>query len=124
MSSLQAAIAALPVLPACEPSRPWACDKCFLLFGIESWRVLFADLFHLVDSLAIELFHNGNVRHGRVCRGAMPILFAWWARDYVTGPDYRDRTSPTLRPAAACDDDQGLSQGVSVPCDSGAQAQR
>src|SRR6266566_9842624 len=36
-----------------------------------SGLVLFvADLFHPVGGLAVELFLNGDVRHGRGCRGA------------------------------------------------------
>lgn len=39
--------------------------------GVKSHAVLFvANLFHRLDSLAVELFLNGDLRQGRGCRGA------------------------------------------------------
>jgi hypothetical protein len=61
------------------------------------WPVLFvADFFHPVHGLAVELFHDGDVRHGRACRGAVPMLLTRRAPDHVTRPNLLDRASPAL----------------------------
>ena len=67
--------------------------------GLRSPAVLVvADLFHPIDRLAVELFLNGNVRHGRGWRGAMPMLLARREPDHVTRPDFLDRAAPALHP--------------------------
>jgi hypothetical protein len=43
-----------------------------------------ADLFHPVGALAVELFHNGDVRHGRGGRCSVPMLFIRWEADRVS----------------------------------------
>src|SRR5438067_4990530 len=74
--------------------------------------VLFvADLLHPVDGLAVELFLDGDVRHGRGCRGAVPMLLTRREPDHVTWPDLLDRAAPALGPAAAGGHDQGLASG-------------
>ena len=79
--------------------------------------VLFvADLFHPVDNLAVELFLNGDVRHGRGRRGSMPVLLAGREPDHITGPDLLDRAAPALRPAAASRDDERLTERMRMPC--------
>ena len=75
-----------------------------------------ADLFHPVDNLAIELFLNGNVRHGGGRRGPMPVLLTRSEPDHVTGANLLDRPSPALGQAAARGDNQGLTKRMSVPC--------
>src|SRR5438128_4215451 len=75
-----------------------------------------ADLLHPVGALAVELFHNGDVRHGRGRRGAVPVLLIRRDPDHVTRPDFLDRATPALHPAAASRHDQGLTQRVGVPC--------
>jgi hypothetical protein len=99
------------------------CDKPdvthdgFLLFGPSSGLVLFvANLFHPVNGLAVEIFLNGDVRHGRSCRGPMPMFLTRWEPDYVSWPNVLDRTTPALDPAEALRHDQGLAQRVVVPC--------
>src|SRR6266496_4491803 len=82
-----------------------------------SGQVLFvADLFHPVDGLAVEPFLNGEVRHGRGWRGAVPMSLTRLEPDHVTRPNFLDRTTPALDPAAASRHDQGLAQRVAVPC--------
>jgi hypothetical protein len=84
---------------------------------IRSGLVLFvADLFHPVGGLAVELFLNGDVRHGRSWRGAVPMFLTRREPDYITRPNVLDRTTPALYPAAASRHDQGLAQRVAVPC--------
>jgi hypothetical protein len=67
------------------------------LFSYESGLILFvADLFHPVDSLAVQLFLNGDVGHRRGCRGSMPV--------FLTGrnPDDVTRRISSLGPAQRC----------------------
>jgi hypothetical protein len=88
-----------------------------------------ADLFHPVDDLTVELFLNGDMRHGCRRRSPMPVLLARRNPDHVTGPDFFDGAAPTLRPTATGGHDQGLTQRMRVPrcssagfeCDTGAQ---
>ena len=60
-----------------------------------------ADLFHPLDTLAVEMFDNGNVRHGRRARRAVPMLLIRWAADHVAWSDFHDRAAPTLDQTAA-----------------------
>jgi hypothetical protein len=79
--------------------------------------VLFiADLFHPINDLAVEIFLNGDVRHGCGRRCAMPMLQTRRKPDYITGPNLLDRTALTLNPAEARGDDQCLAERMRVPC--------
>src|SRR6267154_1037369 len=79
--------------------------------------VLFvADFFHPVDNLAVELFLNRDVRHGRGWGSSMPVLLAGREPDHITGPDILDGSAFALRPAAARSDDKRLPQRMRVPC--------
>ena len=75
-----------------------------------------ADLFHPVNRLAVELFLNGDVRHGRGWRGTVPMLLARRELDHVTRTDLLNRPAPMLREAAARRHDQRLAQRMSMPC--------
>ena len=76
--------------------------RCVSLFGARAGLVLLVgDLLHPVDRLAVEPLHDGDVRHGRRCRGAVPMLFTRRAPDDVAGADLFDRASPALNQAAA-----------------------
>src|SRR5215212_719646 len=87
--------------------------------------VLFvADLFHPVGGLSVELFLNGNVRHGRGCRGAVPMLLTRREPDHVTRPYFLGWASPTLCQAVTRCHNQGLAQRVGVPCGTGARLKR
>ena len=77
-----------------------------MVFCPESGPILFvADFFQPVNGFALELFLNGNVRHRRSRRGAMPMFFAWCETDYVTGPNFFDGAAPVLRAPATSRDD-------------------
>ena len=90
-----------------------------LLFSVS---VLFvADLFHPVDGFAVELLLNGDVRHRRRGRRPMPMLFARRKPDHVARPNFLDRPTPSLRPAAAGRHDQGLTERVRMPCRPGSR---
>jgi hypothetical protein len=78
--------------------------------------VLFvADLFHPVDDLAVELFLNGNMRHGRGRRGTMPMLLAWREPDHIAGMDLLNGTALALHPPATGRDNQGLAERMGMP---------
>src|SRR5258708_31541573 len=95
------------------------------VFRPESGLILFVvDLFHPVGALAVELFNNGNVRHGRGCRGAVPMLLTRREPDHVTGPNLLDWASSALCPTAASRPDQGLAQRGGAPCTAGAGPNR
>src|ERR1700730_16628642 len=65
-------------------------------------------LFHPVGALAVEPFHDGDVRHGCGCRGAGSMLLTRREPDHVTRPNLLDWASPALCQAAASRHDQGL----------------
>src|SRR5579883_2033522 len=77
--------------------------------------LLVADLLHPVDDLAVEGLLNGDMRHRRRWAGTVPMFDAGGTPDDIAGTDLRDRAAPTLRPAQAGSDDQGLTQGMGVP---------
>jgi hypothetical protein len=74
-----------------------------------------ADLFHPVNRLAVELFLNGDVRHGRGGRGTVPMFLARRKPDDVAGMDFLNRAALALRAPAARRHNQGLSQRMRVP---------
>lgn len=83
--------------------------------------LLVTDLFHPVDNFTVELFLNGDVRHGRSRRGTVPVLLAGWEPDHITGPYLLGKSAFALGPAAACRDDQRLTERMRVPCGSRAR---
>src|SRR2546422_2853317 len=81
------------------------------LFGPSSGLVLFiADLFHPVNGLTVEPLLNGDMRHGRGCRGAVPMFLTRREPDHVTWSNVLDWTTPALYPTAASRHDQGLAK--------------
>jgi hypothetical protein len=46
----------------------------------------------------------------------MPMLLTRRKPDDITRVDFLDRAAPSLHPAAAGRDDQGLTEGMGVPC--------
>src|SRR5271166_237996 len=84
--------------------------------GEKSLAILFvAHVFQPIDDLTVELFLDGDMRHGRGRRGTVPMLLARREPDHVTGMDFLDRAALPLDPAATGDDDEGLPQRVGVP---------
>jgi hypothetical protein len=73
-------------------------------------------MFHPVDGLAVKPFLNGDVGHGGVGSGAVPMLLSGREPDYVAGVNLFDGATFVLRPSAACGDDEGLAERVGVPC--------
>src|SRR6266700_1920929 len=117
------------IFETCSPVRPryvtFILSYPSMYAAARSGLLLFvADLFHPVGGLAVETFLNGEVRHGRGWRGAVPMFLTRLEPDHVTRPNFLDRTTPALDPAAASRHDQGLAQRVAVPCGPSAGLER
>src|SRR6266487_4323361 len=78
--------------------------------------LLVADPFHPVDGLAVEPLLDGDVRHRRRRRRTVPVLFVGRKPDDIAGVNFLDAPTPNLHPAVTGCDDQGLAQGMGVPC--------
>ena len=74
------------------------------------------DLFHPVDNLAVKLFLNGDMRHGRGRRSPMLVLLAGRKPDHVARPNFLDRAALALCPATPSGDDESLAERMGVPC--------
>ena len=69
-------------------------------------EVLFVThFFHPFDNLAVECFLNGDVRHCRRWRAAVPMPLIGWAPDDITRPEFHFGLAFTLHPAEAGGDD-------------------
>src|SRR5579862_7507565 len=97
------------------PGWPASSHRCFLR-GALILILFVADFLHPLDYLAVFLFLNGDVRHGRARCGPMPVLFAWREPNHITRADFLDRPAPTLRPAAPGRYDESLTERMRVPC--------
>ncbi len=73
--------------------------------GLGAPILLFTDVLHPIDNLTVELFLNGDVRHGGGGGGPMPVLFAGRKPYDITGTDFFDCSAFALGPAAASRDD-------------------
>src|SRR5436190_1377870 len=81
--------------------------------------LLLTHLLHPIDVLAIERFLDGDVRHRRRRRRAVPVLLVRWKPYDVSGPDLVDGATGALHPTEAGGDDQRLTQGMGMPRCSG-----
>src|SRR2546430_17233134 len=89
----------------------------FLWFSFKPTLVLLiADVFHPVDNFSIELFLNGDVRHGGGWGGAGPVLFTGGETGDVTGGDFLKLPSLLLGPNATGGGRCGFVQGHGVAC--------
>src|SRR5215207_7903759 len=87
------------------------------LHGPRSGLVLFVgDLLHPVDGKAVECLLNGDVRHRRGRRGAVPVFLIGLEPDHISRMDFLDRAALALYQAAACRDDKDLAKWMGVPC--------
>src|SRR5579863_780412 len=77
--------------------------------------LLVADLLHPIDILAVELFLNRDMAHGRGHARAVPVLFAWRKPHDIAGTNFLDWAALALRPAATGRDDQRLAERVRMP---------
>src|SRR5215210_3075590 len=84
--------------------------------GSASLVLLISDLLQPVDGLTVELFLNGDVRHGRGRRRAVPVLLVRWEPDDVARPDFLDRAALALSKAEPGRHDERLPEWVRVPC--------
>src|SRR5262249_7574082 len=72
-------------------------------------------MLHPIDGLAVESLLDGDMRHRRRRRCAVPMFLAGRKPDHIARPDFFDRTAPTLRPADACSDDERLPERMGMP---------
>src|SRR5213076_1724103 len=87
-----------------------------------SRAVLFvADFLQPIDSFAVELFLDGDVRHGGGWRCAMPMLLTRGKPNHIIRMNLLDRTVLALYPTATGCDDQGLTERMDMPCGAGAR---
>jgi len=86
--------------------------------------LLVADLLQPFDCVAIFRFLDGDMRHRRGCRGAVPVLLSGRSGDDVAGTGFLFRFAPALRPAEPGRDDQGLAAGMCVPSAARARLER
>src|SRR6266851_1481637 len=92
--------------PSAETSRSLFPSLRFCIAPPDVLVLRVANLLHPVHSLAVELFLNGDVRHGGRCPGAVSVLLTWRNPDNVTGPNLLDRSSPALREAGGSRDEK------------------
>jgi len=76
---------------------------------------LIRDFFHPVNGVAVEQLRDGDVRHGRGRRCAMPMFFARRKPDNISGMNCFNRAAFALHASAARSHDQRLPQRTCVP---------
>ena len=101
-----------------ETSFPWR-NRSFLRVSRRetlpsSLILLIAGFFQPVHGFAIQLFLNGDMRHGRGGRCAVPMLLARREPDDAAGPDFFNRPAPALRASAAGNNDERLAERMCV----------
>lgn len=94
------------------------------VFVVSGLVLLVGDVFHPVHRFAVELFLNGEVRHGRGRCSAMPMFFSRRKPNDVAWPDFLDRASLALSATAARYHDQGLTEWMRVPRGASARLER
>src|SRR5262249_4216493 len=88
-------------------------------------QILFvADLLQPFDDLAVERLLNGEVRHCRGRRGAVPMLFMRRAPDHVARSNFHFGSSIALHPPAPGRDDQRLPKRMRMPSTVGSRLER
>src|SRR5438876_1987293 len=80
-----------------------------------------ADLFHPVHHFAVECFLNGDVRHRRGRRRAVPMLLVRRKPDYVAGANLFDGLAVALRPPKPRCNNQRLTEWMRMPGGAGAR---
>src|SRR5688572_20313614 len=86
--------------------------------------LLVGDFFQPFHVLALARSSQGDVRHRRRRRSAMPVLDAGRTPDVVARADLDDLSAPFLRATYAVRDDETLACRVRVPVRPGARLER
>jgi hypothetical protein len=66
------------------------------------------DVLQPIDRLSIGLFLDGDMRHGCVGQGPVPMFLARRELHHIAGADFFDRAALSLHPTAPGRDNQGL----------------
>ena len=74
------------------------------------------DMLHPDDKLPITPFLNRDVRHTGGRRSPMPMLLARRGQHHISRTNLLDVSIFSLNPALAGRDDEGLTEGMSMPC--------
>jgi hypothetical protein len=74
------------------------------------------DFLNPLDHLAVEHFLNGDMRHRRGGRGAVPVVLAGQKPDHLAGPDIFEMAAPVLRATASGGHNKSLPERMGVPC--------
>jgi hypothetical protein len=77
--------------------------------------LLVTDLFQPINRFAVQLFLNGDMRHGCGGQRAVPMLFSRRELDHVARPDLLNRAAPALRQTAARRHDERLAEQMRMP---------
>jgi hypothetical protein len=105
---LAVAVVPVVVLAALVCSQSHVDPRITLALFQSGSVLLVTDLLHSVHDFPHQSLLNGNVRHRRSSRRAVPMLLTRWKPDHVARPDLLDWPAPTLRPPKARRDDQCL----------------
>jgi hypothetical protein len=62
-------------------------------------------MFYLTIVIFISLFHHGDISHGIVRCGAMPVFLVRFDPDHVTGTNFLGGATPELEMTAANPED-------------------
>src|SRR5215204_3281852 len=73
------------------------------------------DLFHPIDDLALDMFLDGDMGHGRHRRGAVPVLDGRGNPDDVARADLFHQAAPLLNAADTRRHDENLAERMRVP---------
>src|SRR4051812_48763129 len=90
-------------------------DLVFLTADPARTVLVFANVFHPVNYLSVELFLNRDVGHAGCWRRSMPVFLAGREPDHITRTDLLNCTAFALHPAATSGDDESLPERVSMP---------
>src|SRR5579859_1657457 len=93
--------------------RPGVSDSA--LGGQRGAVLRVADLLHPIDGLAIERFHDANMRHRTIRRCTVPVLLSGRNPDHISLMNFFNGITPALYSPRAPSHNQDLAEWVRVP---------
>ncbi len=79
-----------------------------LLFGRLRGVFLVGNFFHPIDGFAVEQLCDGDMGHGGGGSGSVPMFFAGWKPDDISGLNGFNRSTFALGASTASRHDEGL----------------